>query len=552
MLKDPSKKYRPFPPIELPNRHWPNRTLTAAPRWCSVDLRDGNQALAVPMNVSQKLELFQTLVKCGFKEIEVGFPSASNTEFTFNRRLIEEKRAPEDVWLQVLVQAREDLIERTFQSLIGARRTIIHLYNSTSPAQRRVVFGMSSSEILGVAVRGAKLIHERLPLLKGTEVMLQYSPESFSATEVDFAKDVCEAVMDIWQPTPERKIILNLPDTVEVATPNVYADQIEWICRNIKNRDSVLISLHTHNDRCTGVAATELGLLAGADRVEGTLFGNGERTGNLDIVAVALNLYMQGINPKLDFADLNGIREVYERCTGMTVPARQPYAGELVFTAFSGSHQDAIKKGLAEWGKNQGRQHWDVPYLTIDPTDIGREYREVIRVNSQSGKGGVAYLLESEFGIELPKEMQREFGPIANDEVDRLGREVSGAELKSMFWREYIERTSPWELRGFETTSSNGNVRCRTRLLRDGKPVEFSGEGNGPLAALVHGFSTAAVPRFEISHYSEHALSASEEAAAIAYIQIKHNDGRMRWGAGVDTNIELASVRAVISALNRS
>jgi 2-isopropylmalate synthase len=482
----------------------------------------------------------------------VGFPSASNTEFTFNRRLIEEKRAPEDVWLQVLVQAREDLIDRTFQSLVGAKRAIIHLYNSTSPAQRRVVFGMSPKEILGVAVRGARLIQERLPQLKDTQVMLQYSPESFSATEVEFAKDVCEAVMDVWQPTPGRKVILNLPDTVEVATPNVYADQIEWICRNIKNRDYVVISLHTHNDRCTGVAATELGLLAGAERVEGTLFGNGERTGNLDIVAVALNLYMQGVDPQLDFTDLNAVREVYERCTGMTVPARQPYAGELVFTAFSGSHQDAIKKGLAEWASNQGRQHWDVPYLTIDPTDIGREYREVIRVNSQSGKGGVSYLLESEFGILLPKEMQREFGPIANEEVDKLGREVSGAELKAMFWREYIERTSPWELRGFETNSNNGTVRCLTKLLRDGKPVEFSGEGNGPLAAMVHGFQKAGVPRFEISYYSEHALSASEEAAAIAYIQIKHGDGRVRWGAGVDTNIELASVRAVLSALNRS
>jgi 2-isopropylmalate synthase len=555
MLKDPTVKYRPFPPIPLRDRQWPDRTLTRAPRWCSVDLRDGNQALAVPMNVSQKLELFQTLVKCGFKEIEVGFPSASNTEFTFNRRLIEEKRAPEDVWLQVLVQAREDLIERTFDSLIGAKKTVIHMYNSTSPAQRRVVFGMSKKEILGVAVRGATLIKERLPRLKGTQVMLQYSPESFSATEVDFAKEISEAVMDVWQPTPERKMILNLPDTVEVATPNVYADQIEWVCRNIRNRDSLIVSLHTHNDRYTGVAATELGLLAGADRVEGTLFGNGERTGNLDIVTVALNLYMQGIDPQLDFTDVNAIREVYERCTGMTVPARQPYAGELVFTAFSGSHQDAIKKGLAEWAKNSKNGHqqpWDVPYLTIDPTDIGREYREVIRVNSQSGKGGVAYLLESEFGIELPKELQREFGPIANDEVDRLGREVSGAELKAMFWREYIERVSPWQLQRFETESHNGTVRCRARLLRDSKPVEFAGEGNGPLAALVHGFGVVGVPRFEIAYYSEHALSAGEEAAAIAYIQIRQGDGKSRWGAGVDTNIELASVKAVVSALNRS
>jgi 2-isopropylmalate synthase len=573
MLKDPSTKYRPFPPIDLPSRQWPSRVLTQAPRWCSVDLRDGNQALAVPMNVSQKLELFQALVKCGFKEIEVGFPSASNTEFTFNRRLIEENRAPDDVWLQVLVQAREDLIEKTFQSLVGARRAIIHMYNSTSPAQRRVVFGMSKEQIVQVAIRGAQMIKDRLPRLNGTEVMLQYSPESFSATEVEFAREVSEAVMNVWQPTPERKMILNLPDTVEVATPNVYADQIEWMCRNIRNRDSLVISLHTHNDRSTGVAATELGLLAGADRVEGTLFGNGERTGNLDVVTVAMNFYMHGIDPKLDFSDLNAIREVYERCTGMTVPERHPYAGELVFTAFSGSHQDAIRKGLAEWAAatavcrtepahaikkglaeqaSGAQKYWDVPYLTIDPQDIGREYREVIRVNSQSGKGGVAYLLESEFGIALPKDFQREFGPIANDEVDRLGREVSATELKAMFWREYIERNQPWALKGFETESRNGTVRCRANLLRDGNSVTLAGEGNGPLAALVHGFTQAGVPRFEITHYSEHALSSGEEAAAIAYIQVKHSDGRSRWGAGVDTNIELASVKAVLSALNRS
>ena len=551
MLKDPSKKYRPFQPVQLPDRQWPNRVLTQAPKWCSVDLRDGNQALAVPMNVGQKLELFQTLVKCGFKEIEVGFPSASNTEFTFNRRLIEENRAPEDVWLQVLVQAREDLIERTFQSLVGAKRAIIHLYNSTSPAQRRVVFGMSKEQIVQVAIRGAQLIKERLPRLKGTEVMLQYSPESFSATEVEFAREVSEAVMDVWQPTPQNKMILNLPDTVEVAMPNVYADQIEWICRNLRNRDSVIVSLHTHNDRSTGVAATELGLLAGADRVEGTLFGNGERTGNLDIITVAMNLYMHGIDPGLDLSQLNEIEKVYERTTGMTVPARHPYAGELVFTAFSGSHQDAINKGLREWAKG-GRPYWDVPYLTIDPEDIGREYREVIRVNSQSGKGGVAYLLQEEYGIDLPKDLQREFGPIANDTVDKLGREVSGAELKAMFWQEYIERTTPWQLKGFETQSRNGTVKCRARLLREGKPVEFAGEGNGPLAALVHAFTSAGVPKFEIANYSEHALSSGEEAAAISYIQVKHADGKTRWGAGVDTNIELASVKAVLSALNRS
>lgn len=552
MLNNPSKKYRAFPTIHLPERQWPGRVLTQAPQWCSVDLRDGNQALAVPMNVGQKLELFNTLVKCGFKQIEVGFPSASNTEFSFNRRLIEENRAPDDVWLQVLVQAREDLIERTVDSLIGAKKVIIHMYNSTSPAQRRVVFGMSKEQIVNMAVRGAQMIRDRMPRLKGTEVMLQYSPESFSLTEVEFAKEISEAVMDVWKPTPDRKMILNLPDTVEVAMPNVYADQIEWMCRNIKNRDALIVSLHTHNDRSTGVAATELGLLAGADRVEGTLFGNGERTGNLDIVTVALNLYMHGIDPKLDFTELNKIRETYERCTGMKVPPRHPYAGELVFTAFSGSHQDAIRKGLNEWKQRQAVEPWDVPYLTIDPADIGREYHEVIRVNSQSGKGGVAYLLETEYGIELPKEMQREFGPIANDEVDRIGREVSGAELKSMFWREYIDRNQPWQLEEFDTESRNGQVRCRAQLLRDGKVVEFSGEGNGPLAALVNGFAKSGIPRFEITQYSEHALSSGEEASAIAYIQIKHADGRTRWGAGVDTNIEFASVRAVLSALNRS
>ena len=572
MLKNPGTKYRPFRPVELPNRQWPNRTLSRAPIWCSVDLRDGNQALAVPMNISQKLELFQALVSCGFKEIEVGFPSASNTEFAFNRLLIEKDHIPDDVTIQVLVQAREDLIEKTVQSLVGAKRAIIHLYNSTSPAQRRVVFGKSKEEIKAIAVQGAQWIQDRLPLLQGTEVMLEYSPESFSATEVEFAKEISEAVMDVWQPTPARKMILNLPDTVEVAMPNVYADQIEWMCTNLKNRDSLIVSLHTHNDRGTGVAATELGLLAGADRVEGTLFGNGERTGNLDVVVVAMNFYMHGLDPKLDFSNLSSLIGVYERCTGMTVPPRQPYAGELVFTAFSGSHQDAIKKGLAEWSNmtticrtepahaiKQGLaereggepKFWDVPYLAIDPADIGREYREVIRVNSQSGKGGVAYLLESEFGIALPKDMQREFGPIANDAVDRLGREVSGAELKAMFWKEYVERVSPWQLVGFETESKNDVVKGRAKLLRDGQPLEVSGEGNGPLAALVHGLTTAGVSRFEITNYSEHALGSGEEAAAIAYIQIKTADGQVRWGSGVDTNIAFASVRALLSALNR-
>jgi 2-isopropylmalate synthase len=573
MFSNPSSKYRAYPPIHLPDRQWPSRTLTRAPIWCSVDLRDGNQALAVPMNVSQKLELFDALVRCGFKEIEVGFPSASNTEFEFNRRLIEEGRIPDDVTIQCLVQAREDLIEKTVQSLIGAKRVIIHLYNSTSPAQRRVVFGKTKAEIVAIAVQGAQWIKDRLPRLAGTDVRLQYSPESFSATEVEFAKEISEAVMDVWQPTPERKMILNLPDTVEVAMPNVYADQIEWMSRNLKNRDSVIISLHTHNDRGTGVAATELGLLAGAERVEGTLFGNGERTGNLDIVIVAMNCFMHGIAPNLDFSRLNDLVQIYERCTGMTVPARQPYAGELVFTAFSGSHQDAIKKGLAEWEKTVAicrtesahaikegmtewaageQKYWDVPYLTIDPRDLGREYREVIRVNSQSGKGGVAYLLESEFGIELPKDLQREFGPLANDAVDRLGREVSGTELKAMFWREYIERAEPWQLVHFHADGTAGVFSCRASARRDGAEVALTGTGNGPIAAFVHALHQSGAPRFEIADFKQHALSSGTEASAIAYIQIRLPDGKTKWGAGVDTNIELAPIKAVLSAVNRA
>ncbi|MEO6787474.1 MAG: 2-isopropylmalate synthase [Chthoniobacteraceae bacterium] len=593
MLSNPSSKYRAYPPIHLPDRQWPSRALTKPPIWCSVDLRDGNQALAVPMNVAQKLELFHALVKCGFKEIEIGFPAASNTEFAFNRTLIERGHIPDDVTVQVLVQAREDLIERTVESLVGAKRCIIHLYNSTSPAQRRVVFGLEKSDILKMAVRGAQMIRDRIPRLAGTDVRLQYSPESFSATEVEFSKEVSEAVMDVWQPTPQRPMILNLPDTVEVAMPNVYADQIEWMCRNIRNRDSLIVSLHTHNDRGTGVAATELGLLAGADRVEGTLFGNGERTGNLDVIAVAMNCYMHGIAPGLDFSDLSGLREIYERCTGMDVPARHPYSGELVFTAFSGSHQDAIKKGLAEWEKRNlnaqrptpnaqlpkaeaqlpslnsqpsiappasapalpavlSSPHWDVPYLTIDPGDIGREYREVIRVNSQSGKGGVAYLLESEFGIELPKDMQREFGPLANDAVDALGREVTAAELKAMFWHEYIERTEPWDLEHFHADGVDGVFSCRASARKAGASVKITGEGNGPIAAFVHALIGAGAPKFEVANYREQSLSSGTGASAIAYIQIKLADGRTKWGAGVDTNVELAAIRAVLSAVNRA
>ncbi len=549
----PKSKYRPFPAVPLTNRQWPTRTLTAPPIWCSVDLRDGNQALAVPMNVSQKLEMFDALVKCGFKQIEVGFPSASNTEFAFNRRLIEDNRIPDDVTIQCLVQAREHLIERTVESLMGAKSVVIHMYNSTSPAQRKHVFNMTKRDIIDVAVQGANWVKERIHRLEesGTRVTLQYSPESFSATEVEYAKEISEAVMDVWQPTPERKMILNLPDTVEVAGPNVYADQIEWMCTHIKHRESLIISLHTHNDRGTGTAATELGLLAGADRVEGTLFGNGERTGNLDIVQVAMNLYMHGIDPELDFSNINGLIAMYERCTGMTVPPRQPYAGELVFTAFSGSHQDAIKKGLANYESDGGA--WDVPYLTIDPHDIGREYREVIRVNSQSGKGGVAYLLESEFGIELPKDFQREFGPIANDVVDALGREVTANELKDMFWREYVERTTPLRLHHFHADGVDGHFRCRASIVMDGRELSIHAEGNGPIAAFVQALvKEADVDEFEVVNFRQQSLASGSEAQAMAYIQIKTAAGKTCWGAGVDTNIELASIKAVLSAVNRA
>jgi 2-isopropylmalate synthase len=553
MFANPSLKYRPFPPIPITDRQWPSQVITKAPIWCSVDLRDGNQALAVPMNVSQKLEMFDALVKCGFKEIEVGFPAASNTEFEFMRRLIEGNRIPDDVTVQVLVQARKDLIERTVESLVGAKNVIIHLYNSTSPAQRRIVFGLEKADIVQMAIRGTQWIKDRLPRLAGSNVRLEYSPESFSATEVDFAVEICQAVMSVWQPTPENKIILNLPDTVEVAMPNVYADQIEWFIRHIGNREIIIISLHTHNDRGTGTAATELGLLAGADRVEGTLFGNGERTGNLDIVTVAMNLYMHGIAPGLDFSNINGLIAMYERCTGMTVPPRQPYAGELVFTAFSGSHQDAIKKGLNAWEKAGDGAIWDIPYLTIDPRDLDRQYREVIRVNSQSGKGGVAYLLESEYGINLPKDLQREFGPLANDLVDRLGREVTAAELREMFWKEYVDRKVPWALTDLDADGKpGGTIRCKASVSHHGAPLEISGEGNGPLAAFVNALTAHTGAPFEINHYSEHALGSGSDAQAIAYIQIKTGDGTRTFGAGVDTSIELAGIRAILSALNRA
>ena len=485
MQKGKITKYTPFPQIDLPDRQWPSRTITHAPIWASVDLRDGNQALATPMTVNEKLEMFELLVRIGFKEIEVGFPSASDTEFNFIRRLVDEKRIPADVTLQVLVQAREHLIRRTFESLEGVSKAIVHLYNSTSPVQRRVTFNKTKDEIKAIAVEGTRLVKSLVETIPGTQIRFQYSPESFSDTEVDYALEVCEAVMAEWAPSEDDKIILNLPATVEVATPNVHADQIEWFCRNLKERNKVYISLHTHNDRGTGVAATELGLLAGADRVEGTLFGNGERTGNLDIVTVALNLYTQGVDSALDLSELEEIRRVYERITRMTVHDRHPYSGDLVFTAFSGSHQDAIKKGMdLRTKKDTEGARWEVPYLAIDPADIGRDYEAIIRINSQSGKGGVAYILERDFGLDLPKAMHPEVGMVVNDTADQGSRELSPDEVREVFMQAYVNLEAPMELLSIEREdfSQSGEVKVDAEICMNGKSNKVTGTGNGPIA----------------------------------------------------------------------
>jgi 2-isopropylmalate synthase len=551
MQSEPITKYTAFPPVPMATRQWPDRTLTRAPIWCSVDLRDGNQALAQPMSVDEKLEFFDMLVRIGFKEIEVGFPSASQTEFDFTRRLIEGGHIPGDVAIQVLCQCREDLIARTLESIRGARNVIFHLYNSTSPRQREFVFNLPKKEIVAIAVRAVEQLKRdgRALTEAGTRIQLEYSPESFTSTELEFALEICEAVTDVWGPGPSDKIILNLPATVEYATPNVHADQIEWMCTHLTRRDRTIVSLHTHNDRGTGVAATELALLAGADRVEGTLFGNGERTGNLDIVTVALNLYTHGIHPRLDLSDINAIRDVYERCTRLEVPPRQPYAGELVFTAFSGSHQDAIKKSMPH--QKPGRP-WDVLYIPIDPADIGRSYRAIIRINSQSGKGGVAYVLEHEFGFHLPKLMHKEIGRVVNAMADASGTELSSAEIKEAFQREYLERKAPVALEHFKTTERDSTVKCEARVSVDGKPHTLSGSGNGPIDAFVRALGSAGLPRFDVTSYSEHSLGSGAEAKAVSYIQIKMERGSAFFGAGIDTNIELASIKAIVSALNRA
>ncbi len=558
MKPEATKKYQPFRTVELPDRQWPDRHITSTPQWASVDLRDGNQALPIPMNIEEKLELFDLLVSIGFQQIEVGFPSASETEFLFLRRLIEEDRIPNDVTVQVLVQAREHLIRKTFEALKGAKSAIIHLYNSTSPLQRRVTFGDASQEkIKSIAVEGAKLIKQLAPELVGTELTLQYSPESFSDTETEYALEVCEAVMDIWQPTVDNKIILNLPATVEWFTPNQHADQIEWFCRNMKEREKAIISLHTHNDRGTGVAATELGLLAGADRVEGTLFGNGERTGNLDIVIVALNMNSHGIETGLDFSNLFDIRTTYEKVTKLTVPERQPYAGELVFTAFSGSHQDAIKKGIERRAQDlhsDPQTPFAIPYLTIDPKDIGRSYEAIIRINSQSGKGGIAYILDKEHGFELPKTMHPQVGTKIYGLADTLGRELEAGEIKEAFYEHFVNLATPLEILDYSLHSEPGTrneVRCDAEISYQGQQQKVQGTGNGPINALVHALEKIGLKNFTLTDYRSHAVRGGSDADSAAYVQLQgtQNDAIV-WGAGVDPSIEMAGIRAFVSAFN--
>ncbi|CAD5378033.1 2-isopropylmalate synthase [Pseudomonas sp. OF001] len=545
MLKNPSTKYRPFPQIDIPDRTWPGKVIDKAPIWLSSDLRDGNQSLIEPMDADKKLRFFQCLVAVGIKEIEVGFPSASQTDFDFVRTLIEGGHIPDDVTIQVLTQAREDLITRTFESLKGAKKAIVHYYNATAPSFRRIVFNQDKAGVIQIAVNAGQIIKRLAEQNPDTEWRFEYSPEIFSSTEPEFAVEVCNAVIEVFQPTPEQKLILNLPATVEAATPNVYADQIEWFCRHIDRRDSVLVSLHTHNDRGTGVAATELGLLAGADRVEGCLFGNGERTGNVDIVTVALNMYTQGVDPELDFSDIDGVRKVVEECNQLPVHPRHPYVGDLVHTAFSGSHQDAIRKGFAQQDPDGV---WEVPYLPIDPADIGRSYEAVIRVNSQSGKGGITFLLEQEYGISLPRRMQIEFSQVVQRETDRHGLEMSARQIHELLVAEYLDGPATYSLKGHRLQEADGITSVEVEVEHDGRSQTLKGTGNGPLEALV-----AALPvAVEVMDYSEHAIGGGSNAKAAAYIELRVDGGRPLHGAGIDGNLTTASFRALFSALNRA
>ncbi|MBO9712604.1 2-isopropylmalate synthase [Sphingomonas sp.] len=551
MLRDPSIKYRPFPQVDLPDRQWPSRTITQAPRWLSTDMRDGNQALIDPMDGEKKTRFFELLCKVGVKEIEVGFPSAGATEFDFISGLVKDGRIPDDVIVQVLTQSRRDLIETSFESLRGASKAIVHLYNAVSPAWRRIVFGMSRDEVREIAVSGAKVLRDCAAAQPDTDWHFEYSPETFSTAELDFSVEVCEAVMDVLRPTPERPLILNLPATVEAATPNIYADQIEWFGRNIRNRDCVVISLHTHNDRGTGVAATELGLLAGADRVEGCLFGNGERTGNVDLVTVALNLYTQGVNPGLDFSDIDEVIKTVEYCNALPVHPRHPYAGDLVFTAFSGSHQDAIKKGFAAQAERND-QLWDVPYLPIDPKDLGRDYEAVIRVNSQSGKGGVAWVLEQDKGLKLPKRMQAEFSKHVQALADETSRELNAADIWGLFERVYLPgERDRFVLVDYEESGTAGQRLFVGRVAIDGEARSISGRGNGLISGVIDALSVSTGPNLDVVDYSEHAIGHGADAQAAAYVECRTEDGRTVFGVGIDADIATASVRAVLSAANR-
>jgi len=550
----PIRKYRPFPRVDLPDRRWPETAISVAPAWCSVDLRDGNQALIDPMDVHRKRRLFDVLIKMGFKEIEVGFPSSSQPDFDFVRLLIEENLIPDDVTIQVLTQSRDELIERTFESVAGARRAIVHLYNSTSALQRRVVFGLDREGIVGIAVRGAELIKRLASDQRSTEFVFEYSPESFTGTELDFAKEISEAVIDVWSPTPDRKMILNLPATVEMSTPNIYADQIEWCHRNIKSRDGFILSVHPHNDRGSAVAATELALMAGAERVEGTLFGNGERTGNVDLITLALNLFSQGVEPELDISNIDELRRTVEACNRLPIHPRHPYAGDLVYTAFSGSHQDAIKKGMEALAASKN-EVWEVPYLPIDPHDVGRTYEAIIRVNSQSGKGGVAYILKNDYHLELPRRLQIEFMKVIQGITDTTGKEITPEEIWRAFEITYLVPKAPLELIETDTSDHAGTGSDGTKLQAviraGGEERTIVGTGNGPIAALTDALARECGIKLRVVDYVEHAVGAGSDASAVAYIEAAGENGAAVWGVGLHSNILTASLRAVVSAANR-
>lgn len=558
-MKQGCKKYIPFQQINLPNRRWPNRVIDKAPVWCSVDLRDGNQALVEPMNLEEKLLLFKAIVEAGVKEIEIGFPSASETEYEICRTLIDGGYIPDDVSIQVLVQAREHLIKKTFEAIRGAKNVIFHFYNSTSTLQRKVVFKTDMQGVTDIAVNGAKLIRELSgeAVASGMNLRYEYSPESFSGTEMDNAVAICERVMETLGATPENKIILNLPNTVEMCTPNTYADQIEYFCTHLRNRESAIISLHPHNDRGTGVAAAELGLLAGAQRLEGTFFGNGERTGNLDIVNVALNMYTQGVDPQLDFSDINHVREVYEQTTKMKVHERHPYAGKLVFTAFSGSHQDAINKGT-QYMTETGGDYWEVPYLPICPADIGREYEPIIRINSQSGKGGAAFIMQNSFGFTLPKAMHPEFGALVKKACDESGRELTPEEIYSIFRKEYLEIRYPYNLKSYKIYEQSDHEDEAARVTFEGvlrfrhEDHPIKADGNGPLDAFFHALEQVGITDYKFINYSEHAKESGADSKAVAYIQLEAPNGGHVFGIGMENNISLASIRGTICAINRA